>query len=70
MPRGDKFCYTCDSDEQHRPLTGPEKTWLKQHTSRKNVEGFFMCKAPDCRNVRTGFDKRPFDPVVRIPLPD
>jgi hypothetical protein len=29
-----------------------------------------MCKAPDCRNVRAGFNKRPFDPLIRVPLPD
>jgi hypothetical protein len=70
VPRNTMFCYTCDSDEPHRPLTALEKTWLKERTSRKNVEGFFMCKAPNCRNVRAGFNKRPFDPVIRIPLPD
>ncbi|MFE9867946.1 hypothetical protein ACFYPZ_35495 [Streptomyces sp. NPDC005506] len=70
MPSITKFCYTCDSDEPHRPLTSLEKSWLKERTSRKNVEGFFMCKAPNCRNVRSGFNKRPFDPVIRVPLPD
>ncbi|MFF7203280.1 hypothetical protein [Streptomyces sp. NPDC008141] len=70
MPRNTKFCYTCDSDEPHRPLTGPEKAWLKERTSLRNVGGFFMCTAPNCRNVRASFNKRPFDPVIRIPLPD
>ncbi|MFJ2116303.1 MULTISPECIES: hypothetical protein [unclassified Streptomyces] len=64
------YCYTCDSDEQHRPLNATEKLWLKERTGRKSVEEFFMCKAPSCRNLRTGFNKRPFDPVIRVPLPD
>jgi hypothetical protein len=64
------YCYTCDSDEQHRPLTAPEKVWLKSQTHQRNVEGTFMCKAPSCRNVRTGFNKRPYEPVIRVPLPD
>ena len=46
------------------------RAWLKERTSRRNVEGFFMCTAPNCRNVRAGFNKRPFDPVIRIPLPE
>lgn len=70
MPPDVKFCYTCDSDESHRRLTENEKTWLKNRTGRKSVEEFFMCKAPKCRNVRSGFNKRPFDPVIRVPLPE
>ncbi|MER5985745.1 hypothetical protein [Streptomyces sp. NPDC001787] len=70
MPPSTMYCYTCDSDEQHRPLTSLEKAWLKSQTRQKNVEGLFMCKAPSCRNVRSGFNKRPYDPVIRIPLPD
>lgn len=70
MPSGIKYCYTCDADEPHRPLTGPEKAWLKSQTGQKNVDGYFMCEAPKCRNIRTGFNKRPFDPVIRVPLPD
>ncbi|MEU1123906.1 hypothetical protein ABZ371_10110 [Streptomyces sp. NPDC005899] len=64
------YCSTCDTDEEHRPLTGDEKAWLRKRTGRKAVEEFFMCKAPECRNLRTGFNKRPFDPVIRVPLPD
>ncbi|MDQ0793363.1 hypothetical protein [Streptomyces sp. B1I3] len=64
------YCSTCDSDEEHRSLTPGEKAWLKDRTGRKAVEEFFMCKAPECRNLRTGFNKRPFDPVIRVPLPD
>ncbi|MEV7405873.1 hypothetical protein AB0N93_36605 [Streptomyces sp. NPDC091267] len=70
MPPAVKFCYTCDSDEPHRSLTGNEKTWLKNRTGRKNVDEFIMCKAPSCRNVRSGFNKHPFEPVIRVPLPD
>ncbi|MGW3658937.1 hypothetical protein ACWD6R_26115 [Streptomyces sp. NPDC005151] len=70
MPPDTMYCFTCDSDEQHRPLTRNEKVWLKNRTGRRTVEEFFMCKAPSCRNVRSGFNKRPFDPVIRVPLPD
>lgn len=64
------YCRTCDSDEEHRRLHPAEKDWLKELTGRKYVEEFFMCTAPDCRNLRTGFNKRPFVSVVRVPLPD
>ncbi|GGY89779.1 hypothetical protein [Streptomyces nitrosporeus] len=64
------YCYTCDSDEHHRPLTENEKVWLRDETGRRKVDEFFMCTAPKCRNVRSGFNKRPFDPVRRVPLPD
>ncbi|WP_254886291.1 hypothetical protein [Streptomyces sp. NA02950] len=64
------YCYTCGSDEQHRPLTTAEKAWLKNRTGRKSVEEFFMCTKSGCRNLRTGFKQRPFDPVIRVPLPD
>jgi hypothetical protein len=64
------YCYTCRSDEQHRRLTADEKTWLKNRTGRKSVEEFFMCTAPGCRNLRTGFSQHPFDPVIRVPVPD
>lgn len=64
------YCFTCDSDEQHRALTTNEKVWLRAHTGRRAVEEFFMCGAPGCRNLRTGFNKRPFVPVIRVPLPD
>lgn len=70
MPPNTMYCFTCGSDEEHRPLTGNEKIWLKNRTGRRTVEEFFMCKAPSCRNVRSGFNKRPFDPVIRVPLPD
>ncbi|MDI5967429.1 hypothetical protein POF50_030555 [Streptomyces sp. SL13] len=62
-----KYCYTCRSDEMHRPLTDVEKTWLKQKTGRKYVHDCFMCTAEGCRNVREGGNKHPFDPVIRIP---
>ncbi|MET7642549.1 hypothetical protein ABZS83_02665 [Streptomyces sp. NPDC005426] len=70
MPPSRMYCFTCDSDEQHRPLTGNEKVWLKNRTGRRTVDEFFMCTAPSCRNVRSGFNKRPFEPVIRVPLPD
>ncbi|MFE4336284.1 MULTISPECIES: hypothetical protein [unclassified Streptomyces] len=70
MPADTMYCYTCESDEEHRRLNATEKVWLKKRTGRKTVEEFFMCKAPGCRNLRTGFNKRPFEPVIRVPLPD
>ncbi|MFB7534570.1 hypothetical protein ACFC0C_41515 [Streptomyces sp. NPDC056178] len=70
MPADTMYCYTCESDEQHRRLNATEKVWLKNRTGRRTVEEFFMCKAPGCRNLRTGFNKRPFDPVIRVPVPD
>ncbi|MYQ79808.1 MULTISPECIES: hypothetical protein [unclassified Streptomyces] len=63
------FCYTCNSDEMHRPLTDDEKSWLRGETGRAKVDEFFMCEAPTCRNVRSGYVKRPFHPVIRIPVP-
>ncbi|KAK1184838.1 hypothetical protein B7755_046205 [Streptomyces sp. NBS 14/10] len=70
MPDPKMYCYTCQSDEQHRRLTAGEKVWLKNRTGRKSVEEFFMCTRTGCRNLRTGFNKHPFDPVIRVPLPD
>ncbi|MGW2262634.1 hypothetical protein ACWCXE_33300 [Streptomyces sp. NPDC001780] len=64
------YCYTCQTDEKHRPLSSAEKGWLKNRTGMKNVEAFFMCMASGCRNLRTGFNQHPFDPVIRLPLPD
>ncbi|WP_328898679.1 MULTISPECIES: hypothetical protein [unclassified Streptomyces] len=63
------FCYTCDSREMHRPLADDEKSWLRGKTGRMKVDEFFMCEAPECRNVRSGYVKRPFNPVIRIPAP-
>ncbi|MFD3638958.1 hypothetical protein [Streptomyces griseus] len=70
MPSRAMYCATCDSDEQHRPLTADEKTWLRARTGRRSVDEFFVCKVPNCRNVRSGFNKHPFAPVIRVPLPD
>ncbi|MFJ6360895.1 hypothetical protein ACIQIE_06855 [Streptomyces globisporus] len=70
MPARAMYCYTCDSDEQHRSLTATEKTWLRGRTGRRSVDEFFVCEAPECRNVRSGFNKHPFDPVIRVPPPD
>ncbi|MEI7032148.1 hypothetical protein [Streptomyces pratensis] len=64
------YCRPCDSDEQHRRLTADEKNWLRKRTGRRSVEEFFLCTAPTCRNVRSGFNKRPFDPVIRLPQVD
>ncbi|GAA0663571.1 hypothetical protein HUF15_07810 [Streptomyces samsunensis] len=64
------YCCPCGTDELHRRLTAAEKAWVKNETRRKSVEDIFMCKAPNCRNLRTGFQKRPFDPILRLPLPE
>ncbi|MER7699236.1 MULTISPECIES: hypothetical protein [unclassified Streptomyces] len=70
MPSRSLYCHPCDADERHRPLTPDEKSWLRRRTGRRSVEEFFMCEAPSCRNLRSGFNKRPFDPVLRVPLTD
>ncbi|WP_438293809.1 hypothetical protein [Streptomyces sp. HUAS TT7] len=61
------YCDTCKSDEEHRPLDAEEKAWLRHRTGRKNVEDVWVCMRPGCRNLRTGFDKRPFAGHIRLP---
>lgn len=68
MQLQEKYCYTCGSHEEHRPLTDVEKVWLREKADKKYVDDVLMCKKPGCRNLRTGFDKHPFDPVIRLPL--
>ncbi len=60
-------CVTCNSDEEHRPLTDSEKDWLKKKTGRKYVDEFLVCMAAGCRNLRTGSNKRPFKSHLRLP---
>jgi hypothetical protein len=62
-----KYCYTCGTDEEHRPLTGSEKAWVRAETGMRFVDDVLMCTAPRCRNLRTGSDKRPFDRTIRLP---
>jgi hypothetical protein len=62
-----KYCYTCGTDEEHRFLTDSEKTWVKAKTGKRFVDDVLMCTAPGCRNLRTGPDKHPFDPIIRLP---
>jgi hypothetical protein len=62
------YCYTCDSDESHRPLTDDESNRLKERLGRKSVDDFVMCEAPDCRNLRTHWNKKPFDVPIRVPV--
>ena len=71
MARAKKmYCFTCASDEQHRQLSADEQSWLRGRTGRRHVGDFFVCVAPGCRNLRTGFDKRPFADTIRLPEPD
>ncbi|WP_274558464.1 hypothetical protein [Streptomyces spiramyceticus] len=61
------YCETCDSTEQHRQLSNSEKTWLKGQIHVRNVDAYIMCVREGCRNLRTGWDKRPFTPPLRVP---
>jgi hypothetical protein len=63
------YCSTCDSFEPHRPLSGAEKTWLKDRIRARNVDNYLMCTAQGCRNLRTGMNKAPFAPELRVPPP-
>jgi hypothetical protein len=61
------YCYTCKSREEHRPLTKEEEGWVEEEIGRRYTGILLMCMAKDCRNLRTGCNKRPFHPVRRLP---
>ncbi|WP_030564113.1 hypothetical protein [Streptomyces aureocirculatus] len=63
----DEYCWTCDAHEPHRKLDGPEQSWLKKRLGRVSVNEFLVCLAPNCRNLRTGSNKKPFPEAVRLP---
>ncbi|OIJ90270.1 hypothetical protein [Streptomyces colonosanans] len=71
------YCFTCDADQPHRPLTRAEEAWLKERLGRASVREFWMCEAElntetkkQCRNLRTGMNKKPFARPIRVPVPD
>ncbi|MFE2282179.1 hypothetical protein ACFXAE_34080 [Streptomyces sp. NPDC059454] len=70
-----EFCWTCDSEQQHRQLNKAEQEELKKRLGRVSVSEFRLCVNvldPDtgkqCRNLRTGWDKKPFTPPIKMPL--
>jgi hypothetical protein len=63
----EKYCDTCKSHEEHRQLEPKEKDRLIRRTGRRKVDEFLVCTKPGCRNLRTGFDKRPFGDHIRLP---
>ncbi|MDR3079317.1 MAG: hypothetical protein LBV60_00040 [Streptomyces sp.] len=76
MPKP-KYCFTCDADQPHRPLTRAEEDWLKKRLGRASVHEFLMCEAEldagtkkQCRNLRTGMNKKPFAQPIRVPVPE
>ncbi|MBO0515519.1 hypothetical protein J0695_27540 [Streptomyces beijiangensis] len=62
-------CSTCKRREPHRWLTTAEKQVLREATGRKYVDDFLVCVAPDCGNLRTGFNQNPFDKPRKLPEP-
>ncbi|MGW1158028.1 hypothetical protein ACWD48_07320 [Streptomyces sp. NPDC002519] len=71
------YCFTCDTDQPHRALNHAEQTWLGERLGRASVREFRMCEAvldaetgKQCRNLRTGMNKKPFARPIRVPVPE
>ncbi|GAA2918121.1 hypothetical protein [Streptomyces mexicanus] len=71
------YCHTCDADQPHRPLNAAEAAALKERLGRRSVHEFWICEAVldaatgrQCRNLRTGGNKKPFDPPIKLPVPE
>ncbi|MDI3409440.1 hypothetical protein [Streptomyces cavernicola] len=62
----EKYCFTCDSYEEHRKLDEEEQAKLRRRLGRSSVNEFLVCVAPDCFNLRTGWNKRPFPEPIRL----
>lgn len=69
------YCWTCKAEQQHRQLTKAEEDWLKERLGRAKVGEFWLCEnvldpetGKQCRNLRKGFDKKPFDTPIRVPV--
>ncbi|MDT0465518.1 MULTISPECIES: hypothetical protein [Streptomyces] len=69
------YCFTCDTDQPHRELNRAEQSWLEERLGRAAVREFRMCEAvldtesgKQCRNLRTGGNKKPFARPIRVPV--
>ena len=69
------YCVTCGGYQRHRRLDKKEEDWLKERLGRSGVGEFWLCVNvldPDtgrqCRNLRTGWDKKPFTPPIKMPV--
>ncbi|MFF9284397.1 hypothetical protein [Streptomyces griseosporeus] len=71
------YCHTCDADQPHRPLNQAEASLLRERLGRASVHEFWICEAvldtgtgSRCRNLRTGWNKKPFDQPIKLPVPE
>lgn len=71
------YCWTCGADQQHRQLDKKEEDWLKERLGRSGVGEFWLCvnvldvdSGKQCRNLRTGFNKKPFAEPIKVPVLD
>ncbi|MEU3094580.1 hypothetical protein ABZ690_07115 [Streptomyces sp. NPDC006967] len=71
------YCWTCGTDQQHRRLNKKEEDWLKERLGRSGVGEFRLCvnvldvdSGKQCRNLRTGFNKKPFPEPIKVPVLD
>ncbi|MFF8030940.1 MULTISPECIES: hypothetical protein [unclassified Streptomyces] len=69
------YCVTCGGYQRHRRLDKKEEDWLKERLGRSGVGEFWLCVNvldPDtgrqCRNLRTGFNKKPFAEPIKAPV--
>ncbi|MGW0993614.1 hypothetical protein ACWD5V_09925 [Streptomyces sp. NPDC002523] len=76
MPKKE-YCYTCDAEQPHRRLNAAETDLLKERLGRASVDDFLICEAVldaetgrQCRNLRTGFKKKPFARPIKLPVPE
>ncbi|WP_306190149.1 MULTISPECIES: hypothetical protein [unclassified Streptomyces] len=71
------YCHTCDADQPHRKLSAAEAAMLKERLGRNSVNEFWICEAvldaetgEQCRNLRTGGNKKPFPRPIKLPVPE
>ncbi|MGW0082951.1 hypothetical protein [Streptomyces sp. NPDC003393] len=71
------YCHTCDADQPHRKLNAAEAAVLKERLGRNSVHEFWICEAVldaetgrQCRNLRTGGNKKPFARPIKLPVPE
>ncbi|MFK4146424.1 hypothetical protein [Streptomyces sp. NPDC004065] len=71
-------CHTCGGREPHRPPRDDrERDFIRAELAKRGrthpyVEDYWICvtRERDCRNIRYAWDDRPFDPPVKMPLPE